>query len=224
LRPTAQRADAAAIRKFVDSRCLDHTVSRPPGRFRMIHRLYLLALLALQLALIVKLAPPLAQALRTDALPGLAPEGLPAMLQFLATGLAVAGAALALAFPGVALLRHRRAGSHRFLGLPGWAVALALAGTLVLGAAALLLTLAPMLPDDMGMTAVLIARSGIAGGLAMAAAGVLCAELLRRSVAAGRSALPDRHSERGRIEVTHPPELRTLTPTHATGGMPRRLG
>ena len=75
-----------------------------------------------------------------------------------------------------------------------------------------------MLPDDMGMTAVLIARSGIAGGLAMAAAGVLCAELLRRSVAAGRSALPDRHSGRGRIEVTHPPELRTLAPTHATGG------
>ncbi len=79
-----------------------------------------------------------------------------------------------------------------------------------------------MLPDDMGMTAVLIARSGLAGGLAMAAAGVLCAELLRRSVAAARSALPDRHSARGRIEVTHPPELRTLAPTHATGGTPRR--
>ena len=188
----------------------------------MVRRLYLLALLALQLALIVKLAPPLAQALRADALPGLAPEGLPALLQFVATGLAVAGAALALAFPGVALLRHRRAGSHRFLGLPGWAVALTLAGTLLLGAAALLLALAPMLPDDMGMIAVLIARSGLAGGLAMAAAGVLCAELLRRSIAAARSALPDRHSARGRIEVTHPPELRTLAPTHATGGTPRR--
>ena len=189
----------------------------------MVHRLYLLALLALQLALIVVLAPPLAQALRTDALPGLAPEGLPALLQFVATGLAVAGAALALAFPGVALLRHRRAGSHRFLGLPGWAVALALAGTVLLGTAALLLMLAPMLPDDTGMTAVLIARSGIAGGLAMAAAGVLCAELLRRSVAAGRPAGPDRHHGGGRIEVTHPPELRTLAPTHATGGTPRRL-
>jgi hypothetical protein len=73
------------------------------------------------------------------------------------------------------------------------------------------------------MTAVLIARSGIAGGLAMAAAGVLCAELLRRSVAAGRSALPDSQSVRGRIEVTHPSELRTLVPTHAIGGTPRRL-
>ena len=188
----------------------------------MIHRLYLLALLALQLALVVKLAPPLAQALCADALPGLAPEGLPAVLQFVATVLAVAGAALALAFPGVALLRHRRAGAHRFLGLPGWAVALVLSGTLVLGAATLLLALAPVLPADMGMTAVLIARSGIASGLAMATAGVLCAELLRRSVRPGRSPLPDRHPGRGRIEVTHPPELRTLAPTHAAGGTPRR--
>jgi hypothetical protein len=80
-----------------------------------------------------------------------------------------------------------------------------------------------MLPDDMRMTAVLLARSGIAGGLAMAAAGVLCAELLRRSVAAGRSALPGSHSGHGRIEVTHPPELRTLAPTHATGGTQRRI-
>jgi len=189
----------------------------------MVHRFYLLALLALQLALVIKLAPPLAQSLRADALPGLAPEGLPAMLQFVATGLAVAGAALALAFPGVALLRHRRAGPHRFLGLPGWAVALALAGTLLLGAAALLHTLAPMLPGDIGMTAALVARSGIAGGLAMAMAGVLCAELLRRSVAAGRPALPDRRSERGRIEVTHPPELRTLAPRQPTGGTQRRV-
>ena len=45
-------------------------------------------------------------------------------------------------------LRHRRAGAPRFLGLPGWAVALALAGTSLLGAAALVLALAPMLPDD----------------------------------------------------------------------------
>jgi hypothetical protein len=65
----------------------------------MVRRLYLLALLALQLALIVRLAPPLAQALRADALPGLAPQGLPALLQFVATGPAVAGAALASRFP-----------------------------------------------------------------------------------------------------------------------------
>ncbi len=189
----------------------------------MVHRLYLFTLLALQLALVVKLAPPLAQALRTDALPGLAPEGLPATLQFVAMGLAVGGAALALAFPGLALVRHQRAGPHRFLGLPAWAVTLALAGTFLLAAAALLLTVAPMLPAGMGMTAALIARSGIAGGVALAAAGVLCAELLRRSVPKGRLALPDGDPRRGRIEVTHPPDLRTLAPTHATGGTPRRL-
>jgi len=135
----------------------------------MLHRLYRFTLLALQLALVVKLAPPLAQALRADALPGLAPEGLPAMLQFVATGLAVAGASLALAFPGVALVRHQRAGPHRFQGLPAWAVALALAGTFLLATAALLLTAVPMLPDGIGMTAALVARSVIAGGLALAA-------------------------------------------------------
>jgi hypothetical protein len=175
----------------------------------MLHRLYLSALLVLQLALVVKVAPPLAQALRIDAAPGLAPDGWPAMLQFVATGLAVAGAALTLAFPAVALARHRRAGAHRFLGLPGWAVALALAGTLLLCSAALLRAAAPMLPGDLGMTAVLVARSAIAGGLAMATAGVLCAELLRRSVPGARASLPGVRPASGRIEVTHPPELRT---------------
>ena len=56
------------------------------------------------------------------------------------------------------------------------------------------------------MTAVLIARPVIACGLALATAGVLCAELLRgepspdRPEAAGRA-------RTGRVEVTHPPEL-----------------
>jgi len=103
----------------------------------MLRPLYLTALLILQIALVVKLAPPLAQALRIDALPSLAPEGWPAMLQLGATGLAVAG------------------------------------------------------------------------GLAMAAAGVLCAELLRRSVAPVPESQPGVGSGSGRIEVTYPPELRT---------------
>lgn len=175
----------------------------------MLRRLYLTALLILQLALVVKLAPPLAQGLRIDALPSLAPEGWPAMLQLAATGLAVAGAALALVFPGVALARHRRTGVLRFLGLPGWAVAFALAGISLLAAAALVLALAPTLPVGVRMTAVLIARSGVAAGLAMAAAGVLCAELLRRSVAPVRESQPGARSGSGRIEVTYPPELRT---------------
>ena len=51
----------------------------------MVRPLYLATLSLLQLALVVKFAPPLAQALRADALPGLAPDGWPAMLQFVAT-------------------------------------------------------------------------------------------------------------------------------------------
>jgi len=171
---------------------------------------YLTTLLILQLALVVKLAPPLGQALRVDALAGLAPDGWPAMLQLIATGLAVAGAALALVFPGVALARHRRAGPLRFLGLPGWAVAMALAGIALLGAAALGLALAPWLPAETRVIAFLIARPTVTGGLALATAGVLCAELLRRSVAAAHGPRSGAHPAHGRIEVTHPPELRTV--------------
>ena len=69
----------------------------------MLRSVYLATLVTLQLALIAKVAPPVAQALRVDALAGLAPEGWLALLQLIATGMAVAGAALALVFPGVAL-------------------------------------------------------------------------------------------------------------------------
>lgn len=175
----------------------------------MLRPLYLAALLVLQLALIVKLAPPLAQALRVDALAGLAPDGWPALLQLLATGFAVAGAALALVFPGVVLARHRRAGTQRYLGLPAWAVALALAGIALLAAAAVGLALAPLMPVEARAIALLVTRPAITGGLALATAGVLCAELLRRSVPAARSARAAPHPAHGRIEVTYPPELRT---------------
>ena len=175
----------------------------------MLRLLYLATLLILQLALVVKLAPPFAQALRMDALAGLAPEGWPALLQLVATGLAVAGAALALVFPGVALARHRRAGTHRYLGLPGWAVGLALTGIALLAAAALGLALAPMMPVEARAIAYLVARPAVTGGLALATAGVLCAELLRRSVAAARGVRSGSSAAHGRIEVTYPPELRT---------------
>jgi hypothetical protein len=110
------------------------------------------------------------------------------MLQQIATGLAVAGAALALVFPGVALARHQRSGTHRFVGLPPWAVALALAGISLFCAAELGRALAPIMPAEPRAVAYLVARPAIAGGLALATAGVLCAELLRRSVAAARGA------------------------------------
>ena len=174
----------------------------------MFRLIYLATLAVLQLALIVQLAPPLARALRTDALAGLAPEGWPALLQLFAMGLAVAGTALALVFPGVALARHKRAGAMRFLGLPRWAIALAIAGVLILTAATVALGLAPALPAEIRITVLLVARPALTGGLALATAGVLCAELLRRSIPA-RGAKPALRHSAGRIEVTYPPELRT---------------
>lgn len=173
--------------------------------------LYLATLFVLQLALIAKLAPPLAQALRVDTAPGLAPAGWPATFQLVATAAAIVGASLALVFPSMALVRHRRGGELRFLGLPSWAIAMALGGATALSIGAVAQTVAPMLPVDMRMTAALLAGPVVAGGLALASAGVLCAELLRRSMASVRATQERRRPKSGRVEVTHPPELRTRT-------------
>jgi len=175
----------------------------------MRRRLYLSTLLILQLALIVELTPSLAHALRVDTAPGMAPGGWPAMLQLVATGAAVAGTSLALVFPGIALSRHCRGGALRFLGMPRWPVTLALVGAAALGTGAMVLVLLPIVPVDAQMTAVLIARPVVAGGLALATAGVLCAELMRRNLASGHSSAQGTGRRPGRVEVTHPPELRT---------------
>ena len=175
----------------------------------MRRRLYLTTLVILQLALVFKLSPPLGDALRLDIAPGLAPRGWPAVLQLVATAAAIVGTSLALVFPGFALARHRRGGVLRFQGLPDWAIILAFCGAVALGAGFTLLALVPMLPVEMRMTAVLIARPVMAGGLALATAGVLCAELLRRSVTSVHAAAERERRRSGRVEVTHPPELRT---------------
>jgi hypothetical protein len=174
----------------------------------MLRLVYLATLSVLQIALIVELAPPLALALRAHALAGLAPSGWPAMLQLLAMGLGVLGTALSLVFPGIVLARHRRAGAMRFLGLPGWAIGLAIAGLGVFGTATLALVAASTLPAEARVVLLLVARPAQTGGLALATAGVLCAELMRRSVPArARQHAP--RSATGRIEVTYPPEHRT---------------
>lgn len=175
----------------------------------MRRRLYLFTLLVLQLALIVELTPPLAHALSVDAAPGMAPPGWPAILQLVATAAGVAGTSLALVFPGLALSRHRRGGVLRFFGLPRWAVTLALVGAAALAAGAGVLMLLPIAPVDVRMTAALVARSLVVGGLALTTAGVLCAELLRRNPASGNPSVAGSRGKPGRIEVTHPPELRT---------------
>jgi hypothetical protein len=189
----------------------------------MVRSIYLATLWILQLALIVRLAPPLALALRTDALAGLAPEGWPALLQVVAMGLAVGGTALALVFPGVALARHKRAGAMRFLGLPRWAIALAIAGVVILGAATLALALASLVPAEVRVSVLLVSRPALTGGLALTIAGVLCGELLRRSVPMRDARRALGHGS-GRIEVTHPPELRTHPLRSNVPQMQGRLG
>jgi hypothetical protein len=178
------------------------------GSSLMSRSLYLAALVLLQIALIGWVSPPLAQALSFELAPGLAPGGWPAMLQLVATAATIAGTSVALAFPALALARHRRSGPLRYLGLPGWATRLASCGIAAMCAAFGALALVPAMPVDARMTAMLIARPIAAGGLAIAAAGVLCAEFLRRSVATARASAGSR-GRQGRIEVTYPPELRT---------------
>jgi hypothetical protein len=174
----------------------------------MHRRFYLATLVLLQIALIVWVSPPLAQVLRLESTSGLAPSGWPAMLQLLAMAATIVGTSIAFAFPALALMRHRRSGPLRFLGLPRWATVIASWAVATMCAAFVALVLAPALPIDTQMTAVLIARPVAGGALALAVAGVLCAELLRRSVAPAREGLRSR-ANAGRIEVTHPPELRT---------------
>jgi hypothetical protein len=168
----------------------------------MLRLVYLATLPVLQLVLIVELAPPLALALRAHALAGLAPSGWPAMLQLFAMGLGVAGTALTLVFPGIVLARHRRAGATRFLGLPRWAIGLGIAGVAVFGAATLALVAASTLPAETRVAVLLVARPAETGGLALATAGVLCAELLRRSVPApGREPAPIDGPHRGDVSA-----------------------
>ena len=171
--------------------------------------LYLTTLLILQFALIIKLAPPLAHAIRIDIAPGFAPGGWPALVQLVATAAAVAGASLALAFPIVAMSRHRRGGLLRFLGLPLWSITLAFAGMGVFVAGTLAQTSIPMLPVDARMTAVLLARPAVAGGLALMIAGVLSAELLRRNVIPRQAIEASARLRSGRIKVNGPSEIRT---------------
>jgi len=170
---------------------------------------YFASLLLLQVALIGFVAPPLSRLLPLVIAPGLAPGGWPAILQLVATAATVAGTSVSLAFPVIALVRHRHSGRSRFLGLPGWATALASCGVVAVAAGSTALALLSALPADAQMTAVLVARPVVAAGLAVAAAGVLCAELMRKGVAPAREIADPRRSRPGRIEVTHPPELRT---------------
>jgi hypothetical protein len=175
----------------------------------MLRHAYQGTLVALQLALVFELAPRLAQGLQHDTAFGAFPQGGLAFAQGATALAAIGGGALALAFPMLALARHARSGRPRFGGLPRWAVALALAGTAVFLLGALLQVAAPLLPPDARTAATLTARPALNAGLAVMAAGVLCAELLRRSVGLPRVVAIPRAAASERIEVTQPRELAT---------------
>lgn len=175
----------------------------------MIRRLYQITLVALQAALFVQIVPPLAQALRHGTAFGAFPEGGLAVIQLASALAAVGGGALALAFPVLALLRHRQRGPLRFDGLPRWSVALAVGGALLFLVGASLNGIIPLLAPESRMAAALTARPVLNAGLALMAAGVLCAEVLRRGVRVPRMVTVPRDIAPPRIEVTQPPELAT---------------
>jgi len=175
----------------------------------MTRRLYQITLVALQVALLVQIAPPLAQGLWRGVALSAFSHGPLVLIQVVSAGAAIAGGALALAFPALALLRHRKRGQLRFGGVPRWSVALALAGTAIFLLGVLLNGVIPLLAPGDRMAAVLTARPVLNAGLALMAAGVLCAELLRRGVGAPRVIVVAADAGSPRIEVTHPPELAT---------------
>ena len=175
----------------------------------MFRRLYQIALVALQVALLYQIVPPIAQALQRGASFGAFPHGPLAAVQVACAVAAVVGGALALAFPGLALLRHRQRGDSRFVGLPRWSVALAVAGAAIFVVGAALNGAVPLLPPESRMATVLTARPVINAGLALMAAGVLCAEFLRRSIGVPRIVVVARAPATERVEVTNPPELAT---------------
>jgi hypothetical protein len=175
----------------------------------MLRRLYQVTLVALQVALLVQIVPPLAQAVQRGAALGAFPPGPLAAIQVACAAVAIVGSALALAFPVLALLRHRQRGETRFVGLPRWSVALAVAGAAIFLAGVALNGAVLLLPSEGRLTTALAARPVVNAGLALMAAGVLCAEFLRRSIGLPRSVVVPRKSSPERIEVTHPPELAT---------------
>jgi hypothetical protein len=179
------------------------TREEPP----MIRRLYLATLVALQVALIVMLAPPLAEALRVGP-PTLADDAVDVARTALGV-VAIAATALALAFPGFALLRHRRRGVARYAGLPRWTVATALAGGAVFAVAATLAGVARAFDSGDAPDVAELAACAANAGLALMAAGALCAEVLRRSVRLPKVVASTRHATSTRVEVVAPADLAT---------------
>jgi len=175
----------------------------------MLRRFYLATLVALQFALAFEVAPRLARVLRADVGAAGLHLDAPAFVGLGAVGVAAVGLALILIFPAIALARHHQRGEVRFRGLPRWAIAVALTGAAILVTVAAMNLAQPFAPADARTALSQIARPAATAGTALMAAGALCAELLRRSIAPWRHTVPFRSHAGGRVEVIDPPELRT---------------
>lgn len=175
----------------------------------MLRPAYLLTLVSLQIAFAIAAVPPLTRMLSAQVSAAAIHGTVPAIAQLASCSLAALGLAIVLNFPAIALLRHLQRGVVRFRGIPNWAVAVALGGAMILITAIAAGAVRPLLPVDARAIATLIERPAFTAGVALMAAGALCAELLRRSVGPPRvSAAPLRFLP-SRIEVTHPRDLRT---------------
>ncbi len=152
-------------------------LARPMSR-----TLYLGTLATLQFALAVEVAPPLARTFKAHALFASLHDGWPVFAHLGGLALAVVGAAVALQFPLLAILRHAKRGRLRFLGLPRWAIHAAIVGGALFAVALLAAAVGALLPPDARAALAPIAKSTASAGTAMMAAGALCAELLRRSI------------------------------------------
>jgi hypothetical protein len=187
---------------------LARTFMRSP--FRLDRAAYLATLAVLQVALMIDVAPRLAAALAPHAYLAFNPAWL-SVAQAAGFALALAGSALVLAFPVLALARHAQRGRMRFLGLPRFGARLAIVGAIAFAAAKGLAWVAHSSLAIVDASVSEIAASLSSGGIALMAAGALTAEVLRRGIAPMRVPIAPWHCRPVRIEVIDPPELATRT-------------
>lgn len=146
----------------------------------MLRTIYLLVVAALQAMLAWQVVPRVAALLQRELALGGVPDGWPALAQVGCAALSVAGAGLCLGYPSVVLMRHLQRGPERYHALPRWTVLLTLAGGAFLALAGALRLVPATVPaaaagqpgDAMPLGAT---------GIALACAGALLGEVLRRN-------------------------------------------
>jgi hypothetical protein len=162
----------------------------------MFRTAYLASLVVLQIALMIDIAPSLAEFIRVQSAVLQAWDTTAALLRLGVATTAATGVAIVLATPVLALLRHHQRGGLRFLGLPRWWVRCAIAGA-ALFALALLAPHAIAIPQVADLEFLEELEQPLQEAtIAMMAGGTIAAELLRRSVAPPlvlRECMPIRH-------------------------------